>query len=139
MVGRSDALGSPWGEFHDQGDAKRIVIRRSLWGHNNTPCGRPALGRPIGRSGSGRPQGVFGGLSYYQLVMLISIYYSLTLSSRSWNSPPPSPAPCAFPSLPFAFPCAMRLPTFAFPSLCLPMRLWFRLFSHFQRQFKRKK
>jgi DNA polymerase III delta prime subunit len=25
------------GEFHDQGDAKWIVIRRSLWGHNDTP------------------------------------------------------------------------------------------------------
>ena len=48
------------GEFHDQGDAKWIVIRRSLWGHNDTPCGRPAPGRPIGRPGSGRPQGVVG-------------------------------------------------------------------------------
>jgi hypothetical protein len=27
------------GEFHDQGDAKWIVIRTSLWGHNDTPCG----------------------------------------------------------------------------------------------------
>jgi hypothetical protein len=31
---------------------------KSLWGHNNTPCGRPAPGRPIGCPGSGRPQGV---------------------------------------------------------------------------------
>jgi hypothetical protein len=53
------------GEFHDQGVAKWIVIRRLLWGHNDTPCGRPAPGRPIGRTGSGRPRGVFGGLSYY--------------------------------------------------------------------------
>jgi hypothetical protein len=41
-----------------RGDDEWIVIRRSLWGHNNTPCGRPAsraaslsggqrLGRPI--------------------------------------------------------------------------------------------
>jgi hypothetical protein len=32
------------GKFHDQGDAKWIVIRRLLWGHNNTPCGRPVPG-----------------------------------------------------------------------------------------------
>jgi hypothetical protein len=43
------------GEFRDQGDAKWIVTRRSLWGHNDTPCGRPAPGRPIGRL-----QGVIG-------------------------------------------------------------------------------
>jgi hypothetical protein len=46
------------GEFHDQGDAKWIVIRRQLRGHNDTPCGRQAPGRPNGRLGSGRPQGV---------------------------------------------------------------------------------
>jgi hypothetical protein len=39
------------GKFHDEGDAKRIVIRRSLRGHNDTSFGRPALGRPIGRLG----------------------------------------------------------------------------------------
>jgi hypothetical protein len=27
------------GEFHDHRDAKWIVIRRQLWGHNDTPCG----------------------------------------------------------------------------------------------------
>jgi hypothetical protein len=27
------------GEFHDQGDAKWIVIRGQLRGHNDTPCG----------------------------------------------------------------------------------------------------
>jgi hypothetical protein len=48
------------GESHDQGGAEWIVIRRSLWGHDDTPCGRPAPGRPIGRPGSGRPQGVIG-------------------------------------------------------------------------------
>ena len=31
-------------EFRDQGDAKRIVIRRSLWGHNDTPFGRNGCG-----------------------------------------------------------------------------------------------
>ena len=48
------------GEFHDQGDAKWIVIRQQLRGHNYMPCGRPAPGRPVGRPGSGRPQGVSG-------------------------------------------------------------------------------
>jgi hypothetical protein len=48
------------GEFHDQGDAKWIVIRRPLRGHNDTPFGWPAPGRPIGRPGSGRPQGIIG-------------------------------------------------------------------------------
>jgi hypothetical protein len=43
------------GEFDDQGDVKWIGIRRSLWGHNDWPTGRP---------GSGRLQVVFGGLSY---------------------------------------------------------------------------
>jgi hypothetical protein len=50
------------GEILDQGGAKWIVIKTSLWGHNDTPCRRPAPGRPIGRPGSGRPQGVIGGL-----------------------------------------------------------------------------
>jgi hypothetical protein len=48
------------GKFHDQEDAKWIVIRRSLRGHNGTPCRWPAPGLPIGR-----PKGVFGGLSYF--------------------------------------------------------------------------
>jgi polyhydroxyalkanoate synthesis regulator phasin len=39
------------GEFHDQGDAKWIVIRRLLRGHNDMPIGRP---------GSGRPKGIIG-------------------------------------------------------------------------------
>jgi serine/threonine protein kinase len=54
------------GEFHDQGDTKWIVIRRSLWGHKDTPCGQPA---PAGLSAARRAN--FGGLSYYQLVMVI--------------------------------------------------------------------
>jgi hypothetical protein len=53
------------GKFHDQGDAKWIVIRGQLRGHNDTPCGRPAPGRPISRPGSGCPQGVIGVFSYY--------------------------------------------------------------------------
>jgi hypothetical protein len=53
------------GEFHDQGDAKGIVIRKSLWGHNDTACGWPAPGRPIGGPGAGRPQAVIGVFSYY--------------------------------------------------------------------------
>jgi hypothetical protein len=43
------------GKFHDQEDAKRIVIRRQLRGHNDTPFGRPTPGRPIGRPAVGRP------------------------------------------------------------------------------------
>jgi hypothetical protein len=53
------------GEFHDQGGAKWIVIRRPLWGHNDTPFGWPTPGWPIGRQGVGCPQGVIGGFSYY--------------------------------------------------------------------------
>jgi hypothetical protein len=47
-------------KIHDQGDANWIVIRRSLWGNNNTPCGRPAPGWPISRQRSGHPQGAIG-------------------------------------------------------------------------------
>jgi hypothetical protein len=61
---------TPLGEFHDQGDAKWIVIRRLLWGHNDTPCGQPAPGRLIGRPGSGRLQGVICVFSYYLLVIV---------------------------------------------------------------------
>jgi hypothetical protein len=48
------------GEFHHQGDTKWIVIRRSLWGHNDMPCRWPALGLSIGSPGSGFAQGVIG-------------------------------------------------------------------------------
>jgi hypothetical protein len=58
-------IASSAGKFHDQGDAKWIVIRGRLRGHNDTPFGRPAPGWPIGPLVVGRPQGVFGGLSYY--------------------------------------------------------------------------
>jgi hypothetical protein len=47
------------GKFHDQEDAKWIVIRRQLWVHNDTPFGL------IGRPGFGHTQGVFGVFSYY--------------------------------------------------------------------------
>jgi hypothetical protein len=43
------------GEFHDQADAEWIVIMGPLRGHNDTPCGRPTLGQPIGRLGAGCP------------------------------------------------------------------------------------
>jgi hypothetical protein len=39
------------GEFHDQGDAKWIVIRGKLRGHDDAPFGRPTPSRPIGRLG----------------------------------------------------------------------------------------
>jgi hypothetical protein len=45
------------GEFHDQGDAKWIVIKGQLRGHNDTPFGRPTYRPP----GVGCPQGVIGG------------------------------------------------------------------------------
>jgi hypothetical protein len=48
------------GEFRDQGEAEWIVIRRSLWGHNDMPFWRPTSGRLIGSPWSGRPQGVIG-------------------------------------------------------------------------------
>jgi hypothetical protein len=37
------------GKFHDQGDARWIVIRGQVRGHNDTPLGRPNPGCPIGR------------------------------------------------------------------------------------------
>jgi hypothetical protein len=33
------------GKFQDQGDAKRIVIREQLRGHNDTPFGQPSPAR----------------------------------------------------------------------------------------------
>jgi hypothetical protein len=49
-------------KFHDQWDAKWIVIRGLLSGHNNMPFWVV-----------GGPQGVFGGFSHYLLVMIIFI------------------------------------------------------------------
>jgi hypothetical protein len=65
------------GELHDQGDAKWIVIRRLLWGHDDTPCERPTPGRPIGRPRSGCPQGVFG------------VFYLLFISNTNFQYCPP--------------------------------------------------
>jgi hypothetical protein len=49
-----------------------MVIKMSLWGHNDTPFMRPTPGWPVGRPGVGRPKGVLGVFfNYYQLVMLI--------------------------------------------------------------------
>jgi hypothetical protein len=45
------------GDFHDQGDAKWIVIRGHLRGHNDTLFGRPT-------PRVDHPQGVFGVFSY---------------------------------------------------------------------------
>jgi hypothetical protein len=53
------------GEFHDQGNAKWIVIRGQLRGHNDTPCGRPTPSRPIGRPGLAAHRALFGGFSNY--------------------------------------------------------------------------
>jgi hypothetical protein len=66
----------PAGEFHDQRDAKWIVIKGQLWCHNDTPFGRPTLGRPIGRPGGfGHPQSVYGVLHYYQL--LVTLFFNI--------------------------------------------------------------
>jgi hypothetical protein len=53
------------GEFHDQADAKWIVIRGLFRGHNDTPFGPATPGRPIGRPGVAHLQGLFGVFSYY--------------------------------------------------------------------------
>jgi hypothetical protein len=48
---RKNSVTGYLGEFHDQGDAKWIVIRRPLRVHNDIPFGRPTPGRPIGCPG----------------------------------------------------------------------------------------
>jgi proteasome component ECM29 len=40
----AQAPSSEQGMFHDQTDARLIVIRRPLRGHNDIPCGRPSPG-----------------------------------------------------------------------------------------------
>jgi hypothetical protein len=72
------------GKFHDQGDAKWITIRRSLWGHNDMPC----PGQFISRPRSGRPQGVFGIFRNYQLVILIFSIAPLIMEFTSCDSRP---------------------------------------------------
>jgi hypothetical protein len=69
-VGTGAGVIGAGGELHDQGDARWIVIRRELRGHNDTPFGWPTPGQPVGRPGVGCPKGVFGGFSCYSLVML---------------------------------------------------------------------
>jgi hypothetical protein len=59
------------GNFHDLGDTKWIVVRGQLRGHNNTPFRQPTPGHSIGRPGVGCPQGICGGFSYYQVVMIL--------------------------------------------------------------------
>jgi hypothetical protein len=58
-------------EFHDQADAKWIVIKGQLRGHNDTPFGQPTAtpSRTIARPVVGRPQGIFYGFGYYCLVI----------------------------------------------------------------------
>jgi hypothetical protein len=56
---KTDVKQQDCGGSHDQADAKRITTRTQPRGHNDTPFGRPAPGRPSGRPGSGRPSGVF--------------------------------------------------------------------------------
>jgi hypothetical protein len=47
-----------------------IVIRGQLRGHNDTPFGRPTHNRPFYRPCNCRPKGIFGGFSYYLLVIV---------------------------------------------------------------------
>jgi hypothetical protein len=53
-----------WGEFHDQGDAKWIVIRGHLRGHNDILVRRPTPRRPISLLGVSYPQGLSSVFSY---------------------------------------------------------------------------
>jgi hypothetical protein len=64
------------GEFRDQGDAKWMVIRGQLRGHNDTPFGRPTPGRPIGRPGGWPPSEHI----WFFLLLLISNIIFKTLS-----------------------------------------------------------
>jgi hypothetical protein len=43
------------GQFRGLKDAKWIVIRGQLRGHNDAPCGRPNPDLPVCRPGVGRP------------------------------------------------------------------------------------
>jgi hypothetical protein len=47
-----NSVSSTDGELHDQADAKWIVIRGLLWGHDEcfkvTPCGQPTPSQRIG-------------------------------------------------------------------------------------------
>jgi hypothetical protein len=65
-----------YGESHDQADAEWIVIRRSLWGHNDTPFGRPTPSRPAGHPGVGWPSGVCC-MFYLLLISNVIYYYAL--------------------------------------------------------------
>jgi hypothetical protein len=58
-------FGAMKGKFHDQGDAKWIVIKGQSRGHNNMPFGQPTPGWLIGRPGVGHPSGIFGVFNCY--------------------------------------------------------------------------
>jgi hypothetical protein len=72
------------------GDAKWIVIRGQLRGHNDTPFEWPTPGRTLDCPVDGRPQGVFGGFSYsisvisfFNIVPLIMEFTSEDSSCQS--------------------------------------------------------
>jgi hypothetical protein len=48
-----------------------------------TPRGRPTHDQPFGHPGVGRPQGVFGGLSYYKLVIFFFNIFPLIMEFAS--------------------------------------------------------
>jgi len=70
------------GEFHDQGDAKWIVIREQSRGHNDTPFGRPTPGRPFGRPGIGLPASSWEPVSscriwWFKLLWISNIFINI--------------------------------------------------------------
>jgi hypothetical protein len=68
-------------------EAKWIVFRGQLIrGHNDTPFGRPTPGRPIICPRVSCPQGVFDGLSYYQLVIF---FFNIVSLIREFTLGPP--------------------------------------------------
>jgi hypothetical protein len=74
------------GGSHDQADAEWIVIRTQLRGHNGTPFGRAAPGRPSDRPGSGRPSGVF---CMFLLLLISNVIYYFSLPDRETRPQPP--------------------------------------------------
>jgi hypothetical protein len=54
---RVSRLATPSGEFHDQGDARWVVIRGQLRRRNDTPFRWPTPGQPIGQPGGWLPEG----------------------------------------------------------------------------------
>jgi hypothetical protein len=67
-------------KFHDQADAKWIVIRGSLRGHDDMSCGRPTPGRPIGCLWVGR---LAGRIWCFQLILISNIVFNMEFTRRT--------------------------------------------------------